>query len=123
DQSFGHEGLFTNVQIQNVVEQLIEDRVIVLDTESFVPEGDPTVGGALERGDAAVARVKDMITDAFFEGSIDPLHEPPDGWDRAAEMIKSFAPQRFSPFGVFSYKQLDYTRIDSNRLDPASTHP
>ena len=117
DQSFGHEGLFTNVQIQNVVEQLIEDRVIVLDTESFVPEGDPTVGGALERRDAAVARVKDMITDAFFEGSIDPLHEPPDGWDRAAEMIKSFAPQRFSPFGVFSYKQLDYTRIDSKRLD------
>ena len=64
-----------------------------------------------QRRDAAVARVRDMITDAFFESSVDPLRQAPDGWDKAAGIIKSFAPQRFAPLGVFSYKKTHYTRI------------
>ncbi|GAA4036371.1 hypothetical protein GCM10022247_72640 [Allokutzneria multivorans] len=115
DETFGQEGLFTSLQIQDVVEKLEERRAVVFDTDTFVPEDDTST--VLERRDAAVARVRDMITDAFFTSSLDPLREAPDGWDRASEVIKSFSPQRATPGGVFSYRKLHYTRIDKKRLD------
>jgi hypothetical protein len=115
DESFGHEGLFTNIQIQEAMERLEEERAIVFNTDTFVPEDDTS--SVLERRNAAVARARDMITDAFFESSIDPRHEPPDGWDKARDIVKSFAPQRFAPLGVFSYRKEHVTRIDRKRLD------
>lgn len=116
DETFGHEGLFTSVQIQDTIEKLEDERAITLVVDTFVPEDDES-GTFTERRDAAAARVRDMITDAFFESSLDPLREAPDGWDKAAEVIKSFSPQRSSPLGVFSYKNTHYTRIDKKRLD------
>jgi hypothetical protein len=115
DKTYGHEGLFTNIQIQDTVEKLEDDRVIEFEADTFVPEDE---GGTIAaRRDAAIARVRDMITDAFFESSIDPLRQAPDGWDKAASIIKSFSPQRFKPAGVFSYKKTHYSRIDKKRLD------
>ena len=115
DTTYGHEGLFTNVQIQDTVEKLIESRAIQFEADTFVPEDE---GGTLtQRRDAAVARVRDMITDAFFESSLDPQRQAPDGWDKARDIIKSFSPQRSSPLGVFSYKKTHYTRVDKKRLD------
>jgi len=115
DTTFGHEGLFTDIQIQDTVEKLEEKRVIEFSADTFVPEDE---GGTItERRDAAVARVRDMIKDAFFESSLNPLRQAPDGWDKAADIIKSFSPQRSSPLGVFSYKKTHYSRIDKKRLD------
>ncbi|GLX10722.1 hypothetical protein [Microbispora sp. NBRC 16548] len=116
DETFGHEGQFTDIQIQDVVERLEDERAVTYEVDTTVPEDDDT-GGVLDRRNAAAARVRDMIIDAFFESSLDPLRRPPDGWDRAREVIKSFAPQRTSPIGVFTYKKLHYTRIDAKRLD------
>ncbi|WP_433917461.1 hypothetical protein OIE50_01195 [Streptomyces canus] len=116
DTTFGHEGMVDAVQIQDVCERLIEDRVIQFEADTFVPEDDES-GTLVERRNAAVARVRDMITDAFFASSLDPLRKPPDGWDKAREVIKSFSPQRSTPLGVFSYKKTHFTRVDSKRLD------
>ncbi|MFI5959352.1 hypothetical protein [Cryptosporangium sp. NPDC051539] len=115
DTTFGHESLFTDVQIQDAVEKLEEQRAIVFETDTFVPEDD--TNSVLERRDAAVARARDMITDAFFVSSIDPLREEPDGWDKARDVIKSFSPRRAGPVGVFSYRKTHYSRIDRKRLD------
>ncbi len=115
DEKYGQEGLFTSIDIQNTVDKLIERRDIEFEADTFVPEDE---GGTLtERRDAAVARVRDMITDAFFVSSLDPLRTAPDGWDKAAQFIKSFSPQRMMPMGVFSYRKTEYRRIDSKRLD------
>jgi hypothetical protein len=115
DTTYGQEGLFTSIQIQNTVDKLVEEQVIKFEVDNFTPEDEG--GTVAERMDAAVARARDMITDAFFESSLDPLRDPPDGWDKAADTIKSFSPQRFTPMGVFSYKHTDVTRIDQKRLD------
>jgi hypothetical protein len=115
DETYGHEGLFTSAQIQDTVEKLEDERVIEFDADTFVPEDE---GGTItERRDAAVARVRDMITDAFFESSLDPLRQAPDGWDKAVQVIKSFSPQRQQPLGVFSYRKTHYSRMDHKRLD------
>ncbi|MCT9934392.1 hypothetical protein N5079_29725 [Planotetraspora sp. A-T 1434] len=116
DETFGHEGQFTDIQIQNVMERLEDERAIRFEVDTTVPEDDET-GTLLERRDAAAARARDMITDAFFESSLDPLRQPPDGWDKAREVIKSFSPERTTPLGVFTYKKTHYTRIDAKRLD------
>lgn len=116
DTQYGQEGLFTSVQIQDTVDKLIEQREIEFEADTFVPEDEG--GGLAERRDAAVARVRDMITDAFFESSLDPQRQAPDGWDKAASLIKSFSPQRVSnPIGVFSYRRTHYSRVDQKRLD------
>ncbi|SEG86478.1 hypothetical protein SAMN04489712_11993 [Thermomonospora echinospora] len=119
DSSFGHEGLFTSLQIEDVVERLVEQRAVVLEVDTTVPEdpADETTGTLRARRDAAVARVRDMITDAFFESSLDPLRREPDGWDRAREVIRSLSPQRSTPSGVFTYNKTHYTRVDAKRLD------
>ncbi len=116
DTTFGHEGLVDSVQIQDVCERLVEERIIQFEADTFVPEDDES-GTLVERRDAAVARVRDMIKDAFFESSLDPLRKPPDGWDKARDVIKSFSPQRSTPLGVFSYKKTHFSRVDSKRLD------
>jgi hypothetical protein len=116
DTTYGHEGLFTDIQIKDTVEQLMEKQVVRFEIDTFVSEDEG--GTVIERRDAAAARVRDMITSAFFESSLDPLHEPPDGWDKAARMIKSFSPQRVSAAaGVFSYRKTHYKRMDSKQLD------
>ncbi|MFF3940458.1 hypothetical protein [Streptomyces phaeofaciens] len=116
DASFGHEGLIDSVQIQDMMERLEEQRAIVYQVDTFIPEDDDT-GTFAQRRDAAAARARDMITDAFFESSLDPLHRPPDGWDRARDVIKSFAPNRSTPTGVFTYRKTHHTRVDRKRLD------
>ncbi|MFI6386045.1 hypothetical protein [Nonomuraea sp. NPDC050540] len=116
DESFGQEGLFTSFQIQDVMEKLEEQRAIVFEVDTTVPE-DADSGTFAARRDAAAARARDMITDAFFESSLDPLREPPDGWDRAREVVRSFSPARSTPLGVFTYKKTHFTRIDRKRLD------
>ena len=69
-----------------------------------------------------MARVRDMITDAFFESSLDPLREAPDGWDKARDIIKSFSPQRQARFGrVFVQEDPLLTR--STRSASTSTSP
>jgi hypothetical protein len=116
DTTFGHEGLFDSVQIEDAVEKLQENRFIRFEADTFVPEGDEG-GTVTQRRDAAVAQVRAMITDAFFESSIHPLHEQPDGWDKARDIVKSFSPQHFAPAGVFSFKRTHYSRVDQKRLN------
>jgi hypothetical protein len=116
DESFGLEGMITDIQIRDVMERLEEERAIRFEVDTTIPEDDEN-GTFQGRRDAAVARARDMITDAFFESTLDPLNQPPDDWDRAREVIKSFSPQRTTPLGAFAYKKTKYTRVDSKRLD------
>jgi hypothetical protein len=119
DTQFGLDQLFVSTQISDAVDKLIEDRVIDLQVDTFVPEGEDTKSVISSR-DAAVAEVRNMITDAFFTSSIDPQRERPDGWDKAAGLFESL-----TEFGVrgggllphFSYTKAHYSRIDKKRLD------
>ena len=72
DKTYGHEGLFTSdPDPGHGREAGGQPRHRRSRSDTFVPEDEG--GTVTERRDAAVARVRDMITDAFFESSIDPL--------------------------------------------------
>ena len=108
-----------STQISDAVDKLIEDRVIDLQVDTFVPEGEDTKSVISSR-DRAVAEVRAMITDAFFTSSIDPQRDRPDGWDKATDLIENVGMFAVGGSGLtphFSYNKTHYSRIDSKRLD------
>src|SRR5262249_43099039 len=91
DESFGSSFLFVSTEVDKAIDELIENRAIVIEADTFVPEGEDTKG-IIANKDAAVAEVKDMIKNTFFESSIlPPKPEAPDGWDKAAHFVQSLA--------------------------------
>lgn len=117
---FGVDAIFFSSSIDEIVDELIENRAIVIEVDTFVPEGED-VSGIISRRDQAVNEVRDMITDAFFEPSLNPVKESEDGWDKAqhvAERATAIAVTGgFGAIGTFSYNKLDYTRIDKKSLN------
>ena len=90
DEEYGVDALFFSAQIANTVDKLIEDRVITLTADTFVPEGEDE-RAVLSRRDRAVQEVQDMITQAFFEPSLNPAVEAEDGWDKAEHLVDTIS--------------------------------
>lgn len=126
DETFGHESFFTTTEINTAVDKLVESQVITMEADNFVPDAGDTGKAVAARFEDARARVQEMITDAFFEASLPPMKERPDGWDRAIDTFSQFSRQAAMMgatggvggfIGTFSYKKTDYTRIDRRKLD------
>lgn len=118
DEQFGANFIFFSSQIDTAVDKLVENRVIQMDVDTFVPEGDDDTSVISSR-DRAVQEVRDMITNAFFQPSLDPTKTQPDGWDKATQFMESASRMAATGGlgGAFSYKKTDYTRIDKKMLD------
>ncbi|MCY7279038.1 MAG: hypothetical protein LH702_36205 [Phormidesmis sp. CAN_BIN44] len=114
DEHFGIDAIFVSVDIDKSVDELIEKRAIVLEADTFVPEGEDE-SAVLGRRDQAVNEVREMILDAFFKPSIDPVKEEEDGWDKAANFADRVS--HLGHNGGFSYKKTDYTRIDRKSIN------
>lgn len=69
--SFSTGVLFVSTQVDKVVDELIEDQVIRIQIDNFIPPHEDA-SDLLARLNAAVNEVKDMIIDTFFEPSLDP---------------------------------------------------
>lgn len=120
DESFGVDSIFTSVEIDKAIDKLKDDRAIVFEVDTFVPEGEDTKEIIASR-DQAEAEVRDMITNAFFEPSLNPEKETKDGWDKAEHLMKTASAVGvtggWAALGSFSYKKVDYTRIDQKSLN------
>lgn len=118
DKHFSFGSLFYSSDINKVVDKLVEDRVIDLQVDTFVV-ADEENKGVIKGRDQAVAAVYDMITDAFFTGSINPTTHEPDGWDKAMQVFNSLQPA--SQIGAltpsYSYTSNKFERIDKKRLN------
>ncbi|MEP7337642.1 MAG: hypothetical protein ABI977_07835, partial [Acidobacteriota bacterium] len=120
DEHFGGSFLFFSAEIDKAVDELVENRAIVLEADTFVPEGEDA-SGIIARRDQALDEVREMITQAFFEPSLQPPKTDDGDWERAA-----WVAQRVSAIGAsggggglasFSYRKTDYTRIDRKILN------
>ncbi|TMM42019.1 MAG: hypothetical protein E6F99_01670 [Actinobacteria bacterium] len=116
DDSFGFDVLFSSVEIDKVVDQLIEDRVVTIDVDSFLPEGEEG-GSWVGRRDQAVKDFKDMILGTFFQPSIEPIKQEEDGWDKfthTAERLSLLAATGgWGGAMKFHHVKRDITRIDT----------
>lgn len=120
EESFGFDYLFSSVQIDEVVDKLIEDQVIVIDVDSFLPEGEDA-GSWVGRRDQAINDFKDMVLESFFEPSLEPIREEEDGWDKFVHTTERLAllaaTGGLAGTTKFSYTKRDITRIDRKRLN------
>jgi len=118
-ESFSADVLFFSTEIDKVVDKLIEDQVVKIEVDSFLPEGEDA-GSWVGRREQAVNDFKDMVFDNFFKPSIEPMKEEKDGWDRFADTA-----ERLALIGAtggwgtakFSYVKKDITRIDKKRIN------
>jgi hypothetical protein len=112
--------LFSSVEIDKVVDKLIEDQVVTIEVDSFLPEGEDG-GSWIGRRDQAVKEFKDMVLENFFKPSIEPVRDEKDGWDRftdTAERLSTLAVTGgWAGIAKFSYVQKDLTRIDQKRAN------
>jgi hypothetical protein len=121
DESFKAEVLFSSVEIDKVVDKLIEDQVVNIEVDSFLPEGEDDGGSWVGRRDHAVNEFKDMVLQNFFKPSLEPVKEEQDGWDRfsnTAERLSTLAVTGgWAGVAKFSYVKRDLTRIDQKRIN------
>jgi len=119
--SFSGGFLFFSADIEKAVDKLIEDRVIVLDVDTFVTDAD---GGKTVTGDRdqAVSEVYEMIKSTFFESSLPPpTPGQPDDWSKAEGAFRDVSAMAMTggaaSLACFSMKTVDLTRIDNKTLN------
>ena len=122
-EQFGSKSLFHSVQIDKVIDKLIENQVVKIEVDTFVPEGED-VSEMISRRDQAINEFKDMILNNFFEPSLDPIDTSVEEnkWDKA---VNTFARASLAASthglselgGSFSYRKSDITRLDKKVLN------
>jgi hypothetical protein len=117
EEKFSADSLIFSTDIDKVVDELVESRAIVIEADTFVPEGEDT-GSIIKNKDQALNEVRDMVTDAFFKPSLDPVKKEEDGWDKALDAFsRSIMIASRGPGACFSYQKTDMTRIDKKTLN------
>jgi hypothetical protein len=115
-ESFGVNTLIFSAEIDKVVDKLVDDRVIVLEADTFVAEGDGS-DDVFARRDQALDEVREMITETFFEPSVDPVEDA--GKGGFLDTMKRTS--QFAATGghgsLFTQRSVDLTRIDQKSLN------
>lgn len=110
EERFKANAIWFGVDIDEITQELIEDRTIRFEVIRFVADG--TEREVEARADEATQFVRDFIKETFFEPSVDPKEAISDRWwEQIAMGVQSFNPT----FG--SYTRRDFTRIDKKSLN------
>jgi hypothetical protein len=124
DERFSGGFLFSSVEVSNTVDELVENRAIVLEADTFVTEGEEN-RSITERRDAALNQVRAMITEAFFEPTLPPI-EPgkEEEWAKALRIAAGVAgaialgpAARVAASTFLTYANTHYQRVDRKALN------
>jgi hypothetical protein len=120
-EQFQADTIIFSTDISKVVDELIEERIIEFEVDGFIPEGAEDFGGVEGRKERAVNQVREMITESFFEPTLDPVRPgEPDGWSRFTDTVESLAlvgaTGGLSGIASFTYREADIQRIDRKSL-------
>ncbi|MFT3861567.1 hypothetical protein [Micropruina sp.] len=104
--------------IDKFVDSLVESRAIEIKADTFVLEEDGSA--VIARRDQAMDDIRDMITETFFEPTLDPI-DSSDAADKgvrtAGRIMQAIASAGASENCMFRRREVDVTRIESKRLD------
>ena len=124
DETASKKFLFSSNEIFKSVDELVENRAIVLEADTFVTEDDENKPITARR-DAALNQVRAMITDAFFEPTLPPIEPGKEKeWSDALRVATGVVGAiGMGPLGMiassvsFSYKKNTYQRTDRKSLN------
>ncbi|GAA5204761.1 hypothetical protein [Microbacterium jejuense] len=102
-------------QIDEVIDELVEKQIIKIEAENLVADEDDT-GGAGGRYDAALAQVRELVFENFFQPSLEPIErQTDDGIDDFGRVLQTITTHGFG--SVWERKEVDITRIDRKKLN------
>lgn len=104
-----------SAEIQELVEEMIEEREILLEVDTFVPDDDNE--DIIQRRDRAVKELRDMFLNGFFEPVAGAPPGERDGWDRALHVIESAVDLPSRAFNLYRYSQSKAERTDRRILN------
>jgi hypothetical protein len=111
--------LFFSTEIDKAIDKLVEDQVIKIEADNFVPAGDEQA--LLTDPKKLLDQVKDMVIQTFFKPTLNPADHGKDGWDRATDVATELSTLAvtggWAGVATFSYRKVDLTRIDDKHLD------
>ena len=111
--------LFFSSEIDKAIDKLVEDQVIKIEADNFVPAGDEQA--LLTDPKKLLDQVKDMVIQTFFKPTLNPADHGKDGWDRATDVATELSTLAvtggWAGVATFSYRKVDLTRIDDKHLD------
>ena len=108
--------LIASSSIDKVVDKLVEERIITIEADLLVADGDDT-SGATGRYDAALDQVRELVFENFFQPSLEPM--PPRG-QATGSTTSAASCARSRPAGrrrSGRRKEVDLTRIDRKTLN------
>ena len=115
-ESSGVNTIFYSQEIDDVVDELVEDRVIVVEADTFIAEGDGS-DDVFARRDEALDEVREMITETFFEPSLDPIQDAGKGGFADTLKRTSQLAATGGQGAMFTRRSVDITRIDQKSLN------
>jgi hypothetical protein len=125
EESFGVDSIFLQVGIDEVVDELVEQQVIQINVDTFIPEGDEEDLTFTARRDRALNDFKDMVLQTFFTPSLEPIttdeddggviDDLADATERLSLLAATGGMSALIP--AFSYKRVDITRIDKKSVN------
>ena len=121
-----HPGALLLQRGRHGIDKLVEDQVIKIEVDNFVPAGDEQ--GAAHRPEEAARQVKDMVVQTSSKPTLNPADHGKDGWDRATDVATELSTLAvtggWAGIASASYKKVDLTRIDRklSRLQSARAH-
>lgn len=116
DEHFTGGFLFVSADIDKAIDKLVEDRVITLDIDTFIPDGDLDKTVSSDRS-LAVSQVYDMIKEKFFEPSMPPQGGAQDLNSTIGEIRTIGNLVRDGGMAMFSRSSQDLTQVDKKTLD------
>jgi hypothetical protein len=112
---FGVNTIFFSFESDKVIDKLVEDRVIVIEADKFVAEGEPGGDDVAGRYEQALNEVREMVGETFFEPSIEPMSEGGGFLDTLKRTSQLAATGGMG--SLFTMKKVDLTRIDQKSLN------
>ena len=120
EESFSGRALVLSTDIATVVDKLIEDRVVKIEVDTFLAEGEDT-GSFVGNRNQAIEEFKDMITESFFTPATPPGREADDTWNKVSDAANQVgmlvATGGWSGVASFTYRKIDTTQIDKKSMN------
>jgi len=124
DETYSGGFLFSSVDISNSVDELVENRAIVLEADTFVTENEENKS-ITDRRDAALNQVRSMITEAFFQPTLPPI-EPgkEEEWSKALRIAAGVAGAiGGGPAAMVASRSTSTSRMERPYADSSSRGP
>ena len=120
EESFSGRLIILSTDVAEVVDELIEDRVVLIEVDTFLPEGDDA-GSWVGNRNKAIEEFKSMITETFFTPVTPPGRANDDTWSQVSETAEQvgllLATGGWSGVASLTYRRIETTQIDHKTMN------